>query len=262
MTIRNQRYIISETNGALPVNVQDQTTLSVILPLTQKLAETTLALGTSVNDTSITVTSSTGFVIGKRARIIGVTSQWAVCVRVLNIVGNVLTIDTPLDFAFTAGDIVVAGNGNMAVDGSVTPVEFSLRAASTSIEASIDITRLMFSCQTVSAVNLDLFGDLPALTNGIFLRRDINSYGLYHNVFNVKSNLDIASIMYDFTVFQASNPAQGVDGFSGRLTFAGQNKIGVVLRIPQGDNLKLIVQDDLTGLTDLRIIAEGHLVQD
>lgn len=68
--------------------------------------------------------------------------------------------------------------------------------------------------------------------------------------------------MYDFTVYEASNPSQGIDGFCGRLTFGGQSKLGVVLRVGPDENLQLIVQDDLSYLVDFEIMLEGHVVQE
>ena len=82
--------------------------------------------------------------------------------------------------------------------------------------------------------------------------------GTKQNVWVARSNRDLAVLAYDWTPYTASNLAQGIDGFSWRLTFGGQEKLGVALRVGQDDNLELIVQDDLRVLTNLCIMLEGH----
>ena len=106
---------------------------------------------------------------------------------------------------------------------------------------------------------MNKFGDLAKLTRGLAVRR---KDGNIVNYFNIKDNSEIAGIMYDWTPSIASNPGQGVDGFYSRLTFAGQDKIGVVVRLGAGEDLQFVVQDDLTGLLSLEIVAEGHIVED
>ena len=74
------------------------------------------------------------------------------------------------------------------------------------------------------------------------------------------SNAEIAGIMFDMNIYSAANPQQGFDGLNARLTFGGQSKLGVVIRIASGEDLQLIVQDDLTGLLAFEIMIEGHIV--
>jgi hypothetical protein len=64
--------------------------------------------------------------------------------------------------------------------------------------------------------------------------------------------------MYD-TAYADKRPS-GSFGFKFRRTFGGQGKNGVVIRLTaiHGDSLKLIIQDDLTGLDDFYIVAQGH----
>ena len=145
----------------------------------------------------------------------------------------------------------------MAVNGSVTPVVFKHRLGTPSTPSETDITRMIITCTATSTIDLSKFGDLPALIRGIVFRK-VN--GSKENIFNAKTNADIANIMYDFTVYDSSNPAQGLDGFTARLTFAGQSKLGVSLRVAQDENLEMLIQDDLTGLDSLSVILEGHRV--
>ena len=68
--------------------------------------------------------------------------------------------------------------------------------------------------------------------------------------------------MFDINVSQSINPAQGVDGFTARMTFAGQNKVGVAIRLPIGEDLEFIIQDDLTNIVTYEVVAEGHIVDE
>lgn len=67
--------------------------------------------------------------------------------------------------------------------------------------------------------------------------------------------------MYDLSAADAVNPNQGQNGWIGRMTFGGQSKMGVVIRLPIGDDVEFIVQDNLTGIELLEIVAEGHIVE-
>jgi hypothetical protein len=171
-----------------------------------------------------------------------------------------------VDYAYESGTNVDVAITNMAVDGSVTPQVFGLRGtgAPPGVDIEFDLTRIIFECVTTSAVNLLLFANFAKLTRGLLFRC---RNGIYNNIFNVKSNSEIASIMFDFNVSQSINPAQGVDGFVSRLTFAGPSKIGVTIRLPIGEDAEIVVQDDLATaqggetITKLRIIAEGHIVE-
>ena len=84
--------------------------------------------------------------------------------------------------------------------------------------------------------------------------------GEYRNLFNVKSNGELAAIAFDWEPRTVGG--SGIDGFIFRLTFSGQEKLGAVQRIAPGEDLQLIIQDDLTGLVSLVATAEGHEVED
>ena len=84
--------------------------------------------------------------------------------------------------------------------------------------------------------------------------------GEQRNIFNAKTNGELANLMYDFDIEAATNPQQGQDGFTGRMTFGGQSKMGVVIRLGQGEDLQMLIQDNLSSLEILEIICEGHIV--
>lgn len=247
--------------GGIDVNNQDQTTPSIITKFNKVLNSTTLAAEAARGSRDIVVADATGFIIGRYIILFNPTTERYMWGYATNVVGTTVTLDTPLDSTFPIGTYVDSAITNMNVNGSVTPQVFGLRGTGSppGVDLAADITRIITSCETDSPVNLTLFGDLPALANGLVLRR---RNGDFYNILNVKDNFEIAGIQFDFNVSQALNPAQGIDGFVCRLTFGGQNKIGVVQRLPIGDDLEIIIQDDLTGLVRFEIVAEGHIVDE
>jgi len=246
-------------DGSLDVNLQDQHTATLILPMAQELVATTLSADSVIDAYTVVITSAAGATNGDHIRIINSAADRYYFGTCIGISGTTVILDTPIDYVYLSGSEVTFSNINLSVNGSVTPVVFTLRTGSPSISSSVDVTRIMITALAASPVDLNKFGDITALTRGIVFR-SVNDE--IHNIFNAKSNQDLAGLAYDFTVYQALNPAQGIDGFACRLTFAGQNKIGVALRVEQDENLEMIIQDDLTGLSSLKVILEGHVVSE
>ena len=101
-----------------------------------------------------------------------------------------------------------------------------------------------------------LFGDLAKLINGIVLRRN---NGTVDNIFNIKTNGELNNLCYDVSFYRATNPS-GVNGIGARMTFGGQSKHGVVIRLDPGESLQLLIRDDLSDLLTFRLVAQGHVV--
>lgn len=241
------------------VNIQDQTSPSVIVKMSNIASETVTTALNAIDDTVITVADATGIVIGQYLTMYSVNDNRVYFGTVTNVATLDITLDTPLDFAFPIGTSVTTGISNMAVNGSVTTQIFGVRNTDVSIPLIVDITRIIFTCEATSAVDLSLFGNLASLAKGIVLRK-VN--GENRNIFNAKNNKELANLMYDFQIYAATNPSQGEDGFVGRLTFAGQNKVGVAIRLGPGEDLQMLVQDNLSTLTSFTALIEGHEVVD
>lgn len=251
-----------ESNGAIPVNIQDQTTPPFNLFFVETTANppTTLTLAVVLPPASpptITVASAAGLVAGTSYLGIFDPSGRYYFGTVLSILGNVLTMDTPLDFAFPIGSNVVELSNKLNVNATLSsPRVFELRGAAQGIV--IDVTRILIAIGTATPPAIDEFGDLPALTNGIVLRKRSN--GSYQNIWNIKTNLGFAAVAYDVQDF--SSVGTGGDGLIVRYTFAGQDKHGVAVRLGVNEALELVVQDALSGLLRFNIIGEGHEVTD
>jgi len=254
------------SNGSINVDatLYNQTAPVVIFPFSKLEESTTLAVGVSIGDNTATFTSVTGVSAGK---IITFFNQDAIRFTLMRAVGtpvgNVVTFDRLFDFAYTAGSYIDISDVNLAANGSVTPVLYGVRNNAGAIpppgiNLSFDITRLMFQCITTNLPEIDSFGDITAgLANGLYCKkRD----GEVRNIFNVQTNGELAGIMYDVDIYEAAK--FGVNGFAARLTFAGQNKMGTAIRLAINEDLEILVQDDLSSLLRLSVVAEGSIVED
>ena len=249
------------TNGGLDINVQDQHTDPILVYFNQVQNSTTLAIDAVEDAYTIEVSDATGFLVDRYLILFNPTLQRFSVFFVIGVSGTTITLDSPLDVAYPSGTFADITTVDLNVDGSVTPQVFGLRGTTVppgSVPLEFDLTRMMYQLVATDPVSFGLFGDLPALTRGImFRKRD----GRKKNIWNIKTNDEMALHMFDYDVFQALNPAQGVNGFKSRLTFAGQNKIGVTVRLGAGEDGELWVQDPLQNLLRFRVLVQGHIVE-
>lgn len=238
---------------------QDQTTPPLDLYFVQALAAPTqLAVATNIDDTSITVVDDTNFSVGDYIGVFCATAGRFYFGIVLAVVANVIDLDTPLDYAFVAGDNVVPFTRELNVDGSTTIQRFVIAGAGAGSPLVIDINRLMIQMYTDAVPQLNRFGDIVGgLDKGLVLRRN---NGFAFNIWNVKDNGEFAHLSYDLDIYLSTNPAQGQNGLACRYTFNGQDKHGVTVRLKPGEFLELLVQDDLSSLERFRVLGEGSIV--
>lgn len=242
------------TQSPIETLSQDPTSPSFDLYFSEALGSpTTLLADINLDDKVITIADTSNFNVGTWIGIFSGTGRymWAE-VQVIN--GNDLTLDRLVDYPFNAGSNVLPTNRNIAVDGSVTPRIFSIQAGNTGLE--IDITRLIISMICQDPIQLNLYGDQPALTNGLLLRK-VN--GDYRNLINTKTNYEIGVHSYDLTIYEQIKQ-NDVNALLARSTWAGASKRGVVIRLKQGEELQLVVQDDLSGILNFWVLAQGHEV--
>jgi len=249
-----------DPGGNLMVNVQDQTTRSLDLHFGQLQNSTTLSVQADPDDLTLTLTDTTGFVDGRTVGIFSAADPdiadpdiFYLGIQIGAPVGNVITVDTPIDRTFTVTSPIVSVDVNMAVDGSATTQVFQVGPVGPGSETIIDITRIMGIITDGSAMDDGKFGGIDALDNGVVLRL---SNGVMQNIWNVKTNGDIALLAFD-AQYTDKSPA-GENGFRFRNTYAGQSKHGVALRLAPGDTLEILIQDNLTGLTKFNMLAQGH----
>lgn len=255
-----------------PVNdvyIQDQTTDIIDLHLTRFIDDITITSNTSIDDVDVEISCATAPVSGN-----------TVCFKesyafyqggVLSVTDNgggqySITLDTPLDFAYTTAGGCSLRDENMNVDGSTTPVVFYVSPKGlfdqthTSDPQRWDIVRLMIFIGDTTAMDDARFGGIDGgLTNGVVIRK---KDGTYKNIFNAKTNGDFALHSYDAAYVDNTLGPSGEYGLRVRRTFGGQSKNGAVIRLDSAtdDEIQLIVRDDLTGLTRFYAVVQGHVV--
>ena len=216
--------------------------------------DTTLAVANVAGATSITVVNATGFNVRDFFQIENGVIE-TTFPQVTAIVGNVFTLDRPLDNAFSIGDNIEAVSFNMNVVGSLaSPVAFRLIPDQDQLW---HIVRFLLGMIHSSAADDSLFGNLPALTNGCVLRAYNATADQYRTFTLWKSNGDIKMDMFDLVYTDKAGP--GVFGTNGR----GSVKLatGAVPKLSgiAGDYMELLVQDDLSGLTKFNLKGQGHI---
>jgi hypothetical protein len=227
----------------------------LVAPLAQDLQNGyEINLDTVVGEYTVSLVDSTGFVANSLIKIEEVvngkpTSFYA---EVLTNVANVLTLDRPIDRVFTSGALVNRENYLLSVDGSVTPVVFCYK---NNFSKVVNVTGLLFNMVTASPATFNGFGNIaaPGLTRGIELRKK-NADGTFTNYFNAKTNNRLQLLMFDIDFFDGGNP-QAVNGLSGRFTF---EKLSSPVILRQGEELQLLVQDNLLTLTSFEGIIQGN----
>lgn len=254
--------IIGNSRGTRDVAVQDQTTPIVDLHFTKQIDTAVILALAAIDDNSINIQTATAPIVGDVVNLKDPGSNSFYQGEILVVTplgGNDYTaeLDTPLDFGFGPGDFAETASNNLAVDGSVTPQIFGVSPTGLSDDTEWDITRFMANMLGNTTMDDGLFGDLPPLAKGIVIRAD---NGIVKNIFNAKTNGQIKEHVYDL-VYESKSPA-GQTGLSLRRSFGGQDKNGVVTRITAAanDGIKCIIQDNLTGLNNFGMVAEGHVV--
>jgi hypothetical protein len=251
----NEWNIDPRGNG--DVKLADQATPPIDTYFAQSVSNFTISSDTGVSDITaaslvytFNATTGHGIVATNEIILLDVASDRSLLAEVTNVAGDVITIDRPIDHDFksttTLGRIVTT---NMAVDGSTTPQIFSARAGS----VELDFTRFIIKILDDTSMDDGRFGGGSALANGLVFRI-VNSF--QKTIFNFKTNGEIAN--YCFDIRYADKAPAGQYGFSARITFAGQSKHGVALRIGTDDVLQWVVQDDLSGLVKLQVVGQGH----
>jgi hypothetical protein len=249
-----------ETNGGLAVNVQDQHSRAFDIFFAQDVgAPTTLTADVIEDAYTISVTTGHGLVQGSFFVLIDTVGQRGWTGTVITVAGdNTVNVDRPVSYAFpSVSTVVQQRTTEMNVDGSSTPQTFSVGG---SLVAQLDITRLMLQLTTDTTPAWDEFGDITvgATFRGVQCRL-VN--GTTTDLWNAKTNGELANLMYDITIYEGG-VGLTVDGLAGRMTYAGQEKHGVTLRIGADEGVEIVIQDDLTSLDSFRMIACGHFVTD
>lgn len=241
----------------VPVFVQDQTTESLDVPFLLERGTFTID-GDTVRDTRFfDAVTGHNIVVGEIIELSDSTSFMQS--RVLGVIADAIEIDIPINHVYLSGGTGTRAIDDMRVDGSVTPQVFSILPLS---GQAGDMTRVILTIESSTSMDFTKFGDQSALTNGCVLRVKREN-GDFRNQLNFKTNGDFVEKAFDFSALPRSGA--GGHGIVFRLTYAGQDKHGVAVRI-EGDlneEWQLVIQDDLSsGLLKLKMSAAGHELQE
>ena len=264
-TPNNIVEIYQPTGDKLDVSIQDQTTPDISLFLGQSLATDLTFTSTPAVDgeTAVLITSPTVVpIVGNDIFIReGTYFSQLELNAVTDLTGGNYSVDLsmPLDYVYTTSATITLQNVDLSVNGSVTPIEFCLTAAGQTATEEWDINRMIVSMTHTASGDDGKFGGITALTNGIYFRYED---GTTKNLFNAKENADFAAEGYDIT-YPARSGGLGTYGTRARITFNGQDKRGVVIRLAAAtaDKFVGIVRDDLSTLTSFRVKVQGQVVE-
>ncbi len=244
-------------NVAVPVFIQDQTTQAIDIFFTENKGMVTTATVATQGGHSVDLEPGHGAIAGDviEAR----TAENYVQAEILLVVGDTITVSTPWSRTFPIGTVVGLGNPllSTAVGTPAAPVVFNINP---SMLQRIDITGIILNFIDNTAMDFTTFGSLAQLVTGCTLRK-LNTDLTFTNHFNWRDNGELIERSFDHN-FQ-SKIGGGSFGFVARSTWAGQDKRGVTIRLNGAllEELQIVVQDDLTGLDKLRVVAQGHIVQ-
>lgn len=249
------KNISIETNGGLAVNIQDQHSYLVGALMAQvQGSPMTLAASTVIDSYTVTMTTGHTFTAGDEFLVVEGDESFHALVVSVSV--DVLTFNQPVDAVFTTSAVVVEVSSNLNVDGSSTPQDFGITiGGSASIE--LDITGMRIALTDSTAMDDGTFGGLTALTNGIVCQLVEEGIGK-HNLWTAKTNGKLQLITGHLN-YTDKAPA-GANGINADWEVSIDN--GVTIRLTPGDTLKIIIQDDLTGLNSFKIWVYGHLVTD
>ena len=122
---------------------------------------------------SITVDDTTNLSIGQFIGVFGQGATQFYFGNITDIVGSVVSLDTPLDFDYPIGSPVQPLTREIAVDGTLPNRQIFQVGPGAQSNLTIDVTRILFKIITTTPAEFNDFGDLAELANGIVLR--INS---------------------------------------------------------------------------------------
>ena len=162
-----------------------------------------------------------------------------------------VTVEDQVQELFVSGVL-----DSMNVDGSVTPVEFATAVVPTGNRWLVGVRLVMRDAGNIDPVTG--FGAGAELTNG--LKLELLKSGAPPTsieIVTAKANRDLAYIggMFGFQRFQGATHGLVIVEFDfGRITMMP----GALLVLEEGDSFRFTVQDNLTGLDQLKASLHGR----
>lgn len=234
------------------VQVQDQTSEVVNYYMRRLIGNALTIVTATINTYTIEITDASAVTAGNSVCI--QQGQRAFQAKILTKVGNVLTIDTPLDFAFTNAATCYECSFMMNVNGGVTPISFFINPIA---GVKFDVYGFGIEILDQSPMDDNTFGGLTKLVKGIVMRKADDEH---RTIFNVKTNGDLKLITGVTNPYSDKAPA-GYYGFNVSYSFKDKNGVAERLDGDLGEKLEVIIPEDLTGLDSFRIFVHVHVVE-
>lgn len=258
-----EKPLPTDNRGNVEVVLQDQFTTPVDLYLVNVLDTLTILSNTALlSDTIDIETTGATPVAGNMVCLKeGFRFYQGVILTVTPIAGNqyTLTLDSPLDFAYTTAGGCSLTTKEMNVNGSVAPVTFSVTPGGLDDSMEWDILTMSFYIQGTAAMDDGDFGDQAAIAKGVLVRGKNGPN--YKNIFNFKTNgdlhLDTGNRNY------ADDPPDTKTSVSAQKHGRDNQGHGVTARLKAStvDEFQVVIQDNLLAVDDMHIKIFGHVVE-
>lgn len=249
---------VQSTTANLNVHAADShfSNLNLHLKNDTGTSETMGAGGASAGDFSFDVAAGQGgtFSANDRITIVEGTTQESSVIKIISVAGDTLTIDLPLENDYSSAAIVEITDINLGVNGSVTPVVFSITPPSNQVW---HLHTFIFHIEDGPEPGIELFGGISALSKGVVVRCELSTGNLNHVI--VRTNGDMKEYFGGTNVEFVQKVGGGDYATNALWDFRAKTHAIVRLDGAQGDTFKAIVQDDLSALTFFEFIAQGHL---
>lgn len=219
--------------------------------MTEDKTDITLTSPVTKDDTVINVSSGHGFTGGGEYILINY-GDYIQQSKVISVATDAITIGAPIGMDLpTVGVQIIRGVIDMNVDGATTPTTFYCRLGAGA--TPVDVQHLHVFMRHSGDADASKYGDLAALTNGIFVRKED---GIDQNLGVYKTNQDFI----EFGATSSYNDKAPAGQYSSDFSFCVKQIYGVVLRLDPRENgiLKVIVRDNLSTLLSHRITATGQ----
>jgi hypothetical protein len=217
---------------------------------------TTLDTALSIGDNTVDFNDITGFSPGDEIKIENGSTE-PLFFTVLSFAGNVATIDTPVTFSHPVGSSITKVYTNMAQTGLTTtatpanPIIFTTHIPAGFVVHAVNMSVVMTDN---AAMDFTTFAGATALTSGIVHRAQIN--GVVGTFTNWKQNLDLDSDA--FPVRYQEKVGGGEFGLSALYNIKDSTESIIFLDGDKGDKFEILIQDDLTGASKIKMKLQGH----
>jgi len=177
--------------------------------------------------------------------------------EVLSVSWNVVTIDRPFDYGFTINTSSQRTTKEMNIDWSITKQVF--RVTPVWLDVKFDILKVNFHMESWSPMDNWLFWSLPKLAKWLVLRK---KDWVFKSIFNAKTNGEF-SHHCEYIQYDTKAPSW-VYWLKIIKHFNWQENHWVVVRLDpeKNEQLEIIIQDNLIGLTEFHVTVQGHVVID